>query len=192
MKFIAHGRRRCLLQKKEVTGPDKTTEGRVLMRRKRLSTLLLSGAVIFLLCSPVFSANAPQPKEAKQIVALVDKAAALIESKGKTAFPEFKKKGGDWLKGDTYIFILDMNGTTLMHPANPELETKNILDLKDVNGKAFIREFIETAKNKGSGWVDYIWPKPGEKSPSKKRSYVKTVKLPNGEMVLVGAGIYVK
>jgi cytochrome c len=137
------------------------------------------------------TADAPQSKEANQIVALVDKAAALTESKGKPAFPEFKKKGSEWLKGETYIFIIDMDGATLVHPANPELETKNIIDLKDSNGKAFIREFIATAK-KGSGWVDYMWPKPGEKNPSKKRSYIKSAKLPSGEMVLVGAGNYLK
>jgi cytochrome c len=83
-----------------------------------------------------------------------------------------------------------MNGTILMHPANPELETKSILDMKDANGKTFMREFIETAKNKGSGWVDYMWPKPGEKAPSKKLSYIKRAKIPNGETILVGAGIY--
>jgi len=43
---------------------------------------------------------------------------------------------------------------------------------------------------KGSGWVDYMWPKPGEKSPSKKVSYVKGAKMPTGEVVIVGAGIY--
>jgi signal transduction histidine kinase len=55
-----------------------------------------------------------------------------------------------------------------------------------------MREFIETAKTKGSGWVDYMWPKPGEKNPSKKLSYVKRTKMPDGEMVIVGAGTYVK
>jgi signal transduction histidine kinase len=85
-----------------------------------------------------------------------------------------------------------MNGTVLMHPANPELETKSILDMKDANGKAFMREFIETAKTKGSGWVDYMWPKPGEKSPFKKFSYIKRAKMPNEEMVILGAGIYVE
>lgn len=160
--------------------------------KKTLTTLLISCGVIWLFVFPAFSADAPQSKEAKQIVALVDKAAALTESKGKTAFPEFKKKGSAWLKGETYIFIADMNGTILMHPANPELETKSILDMKDANGKAFMREFIETAKAKGSGWVDYMWPKSGEKSPSKKLSYVKRATMPSGEMVVVGAGIYVK
>ena len=140
----------------------------------------------------LISADSPQSPEAKRLVALVDKAATLTESKGKTAFPEFKKKGSEWLKGETYIFIADMNGTILMHPANPELETKSIIDLKDANGKAFMREFIETAKTKGSGYVDYMWPKPGEKSPSKKLSYVKRTKMPAGEMVIVGAGTYIK
>jgi len=162
------------------------------MKRKTFTTLLISCGVLCLFLPRAFSADAPQSTEAKGIVALVDKAAALTESKGKTAFPEFKKKGSEWFKGETYIFIADMNGTILMHPANPELETKSILDIKDANGKAFMREFVETAKTKGSGWVDYMWPKPGEKSPSKKLSYIKRAKMPNGEMVLVGAGIYVK
>jgi len=162
------------------------------MKRKTLTTFFISCGVICLFCLRGFSADAPQSKEAKRIVALVEKAAALTESKGKAAFPEFKKKGSEWLKGETYIFIADMNGTILMHPANPELETKSILDMKDSNGKAFMREFIETAKTKGSGWVDYMWPKPGEKSPSKKLSFIKRAKMPNGEMVVVGAGMYAK
>ena len=160
------------------------------MKRKTLTNLLITCGVVCLFYPPAFSADSPQSPEAKRLVALVDKAAALTESKGKTAFPEFKKKGSEWLKGETYIFIADMNGITLMHPANPELEAKSILDMKDANGKAFMREFIETAKNKGSGWVDYMWPKPGEKSPSKKLSFVRRAKMPNGELVVVGAGIY--
>jgi Signal transduction histidine kinase len=162
------------------------------MKRKTLTNLLLTCGVVCLLYSPAFSADSPQSPEAKRLVALVDKAAALTESKGKTAFPEFKKKGSEWLKGETYIFIADMDGTILMHPANPELETKSIIDIKDTNGKTFMREFIETAKTKGSGWVDYMWPKPGEKSASKKLSYIKRTKMLDGKMVIVGAGIYVK
>jgi methyl-accepting chemotaxis protein len=160
------------------------------MKRQTFTALVNYCGVLCLFLPPAFSADATQSKEAKGIVALVDKAAALTESKGKTAFLEFKKKGSEWLKGENYVFIADMNGVILMHPANPELETKSILDLKDANGKAFMREFVETAKTKGSGWVEYMWPKPGEKTPSKKLSYIKRAKLPTGETVLVGAGIY--
>ena len=50
----------------------------------------------------------PDSAKAKQIAALVDKAAALVESKGKSAFPEFRKDGSEWRSGDTYLFVSDM------------------------------------------------------------------------------------
>ncbi|MCI0529097.1 MAG: cache domain-containing protein [Nitrospira sp.] len=156
------------------------------------SSILILFGVVYLFSFPGFSAEPPQSKEAKQIVALVDKATALIESKGKDAFPEFKKKDSEWYEGETYIFVDDMNGTVLILPVQPELEGKNLIDMKDTNGKPWMREFIETAKTKGSGWVDYMWPKPGEEKPSKKISYIKKTKIPDGETVIVGAGIYVE
>jgi len=161
------------------------------MKIKTFVAVFMVFGIAWLLSSPVFGAEATQSKEAKQIVALVDKAAVLVESKGKAAFPEFKKKGSEWYKGEAYLFINDLKGINLMHPASPELEGKDLIDLKDANGKALVREFIETAKNKGQGWVEYMWPKPGEKKPSKKLSYVRGAKMPDGETVVVGAGLYV-
>jgi len=51
------------------------------------------------------------------------------------------------------------------------------------------RAFIEKVKASGSGWVDYMWPKPGETQPSRKWSYVKAVSV-DGAPALVGAGFY--
>jgi cytochrome c len=68
------------------------------MKRRTLTTLLISCGVMCVFSPSAFSADAPQSKEAKRIVALVDKAAALIESKGKATFPEFKKKAANGLK----------------------------------------------------------------------------------------------
>ena len=163
------------------------------MKRKTLfNSILILFGVVYLFSFPAFSAEPPQSEEAKQIVALVARAAALIESKGRDAFPEFKKKDSKWYKGETYVFVDDMNGTVLVNPPTPEIEGKNLIDMKDAKGKALIREFIEIAKTKGSGWVDYWWPTPGEDKHSKKMSYIKKAKMPNGEMVIVGAGIYVE
>lgn len=164
------------------------------MKRTALyrSVLILFGAVC-LLASPGFSATLePQSGQAKQIKALVTKAAALIERKGKDAFPEFRKKGGTWYKEKTYVFVDDMNGIALVNPPSPEIEGKNVIDMKDAKGKVFVREFIQTAQSKGSGWVEYWWPKPGEAKPSRKMSYIRKAVMPNGEMVIVGAGIYVE
>lgn len=164
------------------------------MKRTALyrSVLILLGAVC-LLATPGYSATLePQSGQAKQIKALVTKAAALIERKGKDAFPELKKKGGPWYKEKTYVFVDDVNGIALVNPPSPEIEGKNVIDMKDAKGKVFVREFIQTAQSNGSGWVEYWWPKPGEAKPSRKMSYIRKAVMPNGEMVIVGAGIYVE
>jgi cytochrome c len=161
------------------------------MKRKTLfdSILILFG-VVYLFSFPGFSAGPPQSEEAKQIVALVNSAAALIEGKGKDAFSEFKKKDSKWYNEKIYVFVDGINGTVLVNPPSPDIEGKNLIDMKDAKGKALVREFIKTANTKGSGWVNYWWPKPGEDKPSKKMSYIKKAKMPTGEMVIVGAGIY--
>jgi len=150
--------------------------------------LILVGAM-YLLPFPAFSGE-HQTKEAKRIVALVNSAAALVESKGKDAFSEFEKKDGKWYKGKTYVFVDDMNGTVLVNPPSPEIVGKNLIDTQDAGGKALIREFIKIAETKGSGWVDYWWPRPGEDKPSRKMSFVRKAKMPDGKMVIVGAGMY--
>ncbi len=160
------------------------------MKRKTLySGILLFVGVIILLSPRISSSLEPQSEEAKQTMALVDQAASLLQSKGTEAFTEFRKKDSKWLKGDTYIFVFNMNGITLFHPTKPELEGKNTIDLKDVNGKAYIQEMIETAKTQESGWIDYMWPKQGESKPSKKSSYFKKVKV-GEETFIVGSGLY--
>jgi methyl-accepting chemotaxis protein len=143
-------------------------------------------------------AEEPQSEEAKQIKSLVDEAAALVESKGKEeAFAEFRKEGSKWLKGETYIFVIDITGTVRFHPVQPDLEGKNLRDLQDANGKAFVQEMLDLVKTQGSGWVEYMWPKPGETKPSKKLSYIKKATRKTTvayqvieETVIVGAGIY--
>ena len=157
---------------------------------KKLRTTMLAFLGVFLLFSAGFAASLePQTPQAKQIKAMVDKAAALIERKGNAAFPEFKKKGGEWFKGDTYIFVGDMKGKNLVNAAFPELEGKDTLDLKDANGKPIVQLFIDLLKNKDSGWVEYMWPRPGETKPVKKSTYLKKAKL-GKESVYVGAGFY--
>jgi signal transduction histidine kinase len=76
-----------------------------------------------------------------------------------------------------------------MHPIMYKMEGKLLIDLKDSNGKLFFTAMNEIAKTKGAGWVDYMWPKPGEKTPVLKVSYVKMVKV-DGENLVVCCGIY--
>jgi len=84
------------------------------------------------------------------------------------------------------FFCKKMDGTMLAHPMNAALIGKNMLDTKDKAGKAFIKDFADLAKEKGSGWVEYMWPKPGEETPAAKNSYVLKI----GDDMFVGAGYY--
>ncbi len=64
--------------------------------------------------------RALQPQEINRIEAMVIKAAALVESKGKqAAFAEFAKRDSEWWHGDTYLFAYDMDGNVLLNPAVP-------------------------------------------------------------------------
>jgi cytochrome c len=140
--------------------------------------------------SPASSQEAPPPSEkAKQTEALVNKAAALIDKNGKAALAEFRKKDSEWFHGDTYLFSYDMNANVLLNPAFPKREGTNVHGQKDAKGKLFHDEMIKTAETKGSGWVDYMFPKPGQTEPSQKWTYVKRVTI-DGVPGLVGSGFY--
>ncbi|WP_235007824.1 cache domain-containing protein [Caballeronia humi] len=119
----------------------------------------------------------------------MNKAADLINRKGKEAFQEFRVKGSEWFHGTTYLFVYDMNSKVLLNPAFPAREGTMVTGQKDANGKLFHDALIETAADKGSGWVDYMFPKPGQSTPSHKWTYVKSVKI-DGEAGLVGSGFY--
>ena len=160
-------------------------------RRLLCSGVSITFAFVVLLCATAHSAMPePQSKQAKQVNALVDKGAALVASKGKGAFLEFRKKGSAWFQGDLYLFVDDFNGNVLVNPPDPKIEGENIMNMKDAQGKPIIPAFIDLLKDRDSGWADYMWPKPGTDRPSRKLSYVRKVKMPSGEMVFVGAGIY--
>jgi signal transduction histidine kinase len=123
------------------------------------------------------------PDEAK---AMVEKAAALLAQDGKDkAFAVIDDSSGPFVDRDLYVFVLDMSGTTVAHGTNKALIGKSLLNLKDADGKLFIQEFLDLAKTKGEGWVDYKWPNPTTKKVESKSSFAKKV----GDYI-VGCGVY--
>ena len=91
--------------------------------------------------------------------------------------------------GDSgYFWINDMKSRMVMHPIKPALDGKDLSQLKDSNGKRIFAEFSDTVAKSGSGFVDYIWPKPGATEGAPKLSFVKGFK-PWG--YVIGTGIYI-
>jgi len=88
-----------------------------------------------------------------------------------------------------YFWIQDTDGNMVHHPIKPALNGKQLLDLKDPDGKLFFKEMDETAKRDGAGFVDYKWPKPGFEEPVDKISYIKLFE-PWGW--IIGGGVYLE
>ncbi|RIX45577.1 MAG: methyl-accepting chemotaxis protein [Rhodocyclales bacterium GT-UBC] len=87
-----------------------------------------------------------------------------------------------------YFWINDLNDMMVMHPIKPEMNGTKLDQLKDKNGKYFFVEFNRMVKAQGSGFVDYLWPKPGSDQGVPKISYVKGFE-PWGWVI--GSGIYI-
>src|ERR1700752_3334409 len=93
----------------------------------RLSTWLLTGAVVTMATTLAFAQDAPPATEqTKAVENLVNKAAALIDKDGKAAFAEFRKKNSAWFYGDSYLFAYDMKANVLLNPAFPQREETNV------------------------------------------------------------------
>jgi methyl-accepting chemotaxis protein len=88
-----------------------------------------------------------------------------------------------------YIWINDMHPKMVMHPIKPSLNGKDLSDFKDPNGKHLFNEFVKVCREKGEGFVDYMWPKPGYDKPVSKLSYVKLFKPWNW---IIGTGVYLQ
>lgn len=90
--------------------------------------------------------------------------------------------------GKDYFFIIDTDHNIVMHPIKPEINGKNMENFTDPKGKRLFAEMVKVCKAEGEGFVDYMWPKPGEEEPVSKLSYVK---LFDKWGWIVGTGIYV-
>lgn len=131
----------------------------------------------------------PPSPQSKKVEDLVNRAAALLDAQGRTAFAEFRKPNSEWWHGTTYLFAYDNHLNVLLNPAFPKREGTNPHGEKDANGKMFHDEFLKVVQAKGAGWVDYFFPKPGQTQLSHKWSYVKGFKA-SDVSGLIGAGFF--
>jgi cytochrome c len=121
-----------------------------------------------------------------EAVAMVKRVEAMFQTEGpETTFKAVTGQDKAFHDRDLYPFVYTLDGVCVAHGANPALVGKNLIDLKDQDGKFLIRELAATAKNPGVGWVDYKWPNPTTKLIEAKSSYVERM----GDY-FVGVGVY--
>lgn len=134
------------------------------------------------------TAHAAERGTAEEASTLVKKAVAYLKANGKEkAFAAFNDPKGQFVDRDLYIFVYDMQGInqSIGNGNAAKMVGKNLIDMRDTDGKYIIKSFIETANSKGKGWVDYKWPNPVTKAVESKSSYIEKV-----DDVIVGSGIY--
>jgi cytochrome c len=156
---------------------------------KRLTMACLTAAVSLCIALPLFGADTVATAK-KKAVDLVNKGIAHIKKAGQeNAFADFSDTKGGFVNGEYYLFVVDFDGLTLAHGGNPALVGKSLLELKDADGKFFIKEFIKAVKAKGAAWVDYKWSNPTTKKVEPKSTYVKRMA---GKNYFLGCGIYLQ
>jgi hypothetical protein len=115
-------------------------------------------------------------------------AIAFYKTSGREiALAEFTNPNGPFVQNEMYVFVLDFQGNMVAHGVNEKYTGKSFVDLKDSTGKSFIREIIEAANAKGSGWVEYQWYNPVTKVTRPKSVYFEKV-----DDLIVCSGIYIE
>jgi methyl-accepting chemotaxis protein len=89
---------------------------------------------------------------------------------------------------DDYFWINDLQPRMIMHPMKPELNGRDVSEIKDPSGMRLFVEFADVVKRQGAGFIGYEWPKPGLTKPQPKLSYVVGFK-PWGWVI--GTGVYI-
>lgn len=145
---------------------------------RRFTASLLS---CVLMAGTAFGESAT-PREA---VRKVEEAVRLIQEQSEDALHLLRDPDGPFRWKDSYIFVFLLDGTTVVHPDH---EGQDVRLLKDVYGTSFGLEFLALARSEVSqGWVEYWWPKPGQKQPALKIAFIKRVP---DTYYAVGAGVY--
>lgn len=132
-------------------------------------------------------------EDTKRLVKLVEDAATLMETKGSGAFAEFGRKGSRWFNDPYFLFVYDMDGNNLFHAAIPEFAGKNLIDLRDMNGKPLMKFMIDIGQKPqrdACGWVFYLWQEKNEFEPKWKSAYVRKVVMSDGRVCLIGSGLH--
>ncbi len=74
--------------------------------------------------------------------------------------------------GGTGYFFINRNTSCILHPIKPALEGMDLVNLKDTDGKYFIREFVKLTETWKEGFVSYKWLNPTSKKIEDKLTYI--------------------
>ena len=155
---------------------------------KRLLHAAFAALALVFFSAPGFAQDKAKQGTAAEATAMVEKAIAHIKKVGRDkAFADFNNKSGPFTDRDLYVVVYDMKGKVLAHGANEKMIGKDLIDLRDSDGKYFVKERVDMM-SKGptaKGWQDYKFMNPVSKQIEPKKMYLQRF-----EDIIVGCGIY--
>lgn len=132
------------------------------------------------LATPGYATTADEAK------ALSERASAYIKQVGEDkAFSDFTRPDGGFTQGELYVFCYDHDGVNKAHGANAAFVGKNLLHIKDPDGKEVNSEIVKLGFEQGTGWIDFKWPNPVTKKIQQKSAYIMRTNA-----VVCGVGYY--
>lgn len=161
------------------------------MNRKQTIGLAL-GLCAAMITGATFAANDAKegtPATADEAVAMVKKGVAYIKANGKDkGFAEITKRDSkDFHDRDLYLAVHKLDGTCVAHGTNEKMVGKNFIEMKDIDGKEYIKERVDFAKAKANFWTDYKFNNPVSKKIEPKTAYCERL-----DDYIVCGGVYKK
>ena len=157
----------------------------------RFDTKFLAASAAFCIAAIGAGGNALAQKKAEfaskdEAQAMVKKGIAFIKKEGKEkGYAEITSKQGQFTDRDLYLVVYGLDGVVRAHGANEKMVAKNLIDLKDVDGKPFVKERVELAQSKGTFWQDYKFSNPVSKKIEPKQMYCEKL-----DDTVVCGGVY--
>jgi cytochrome c len=134
-----------------------------------MKAIHVAAALVLLSCTAGTAAEYATKDEA---VAMVKKAYAFIKSEGsQKAYSEISNKAGRFTDRDLYVVVYGLDGKVLAHGANERLIGKDMIDATDVDGKYFVKERTELARQQNEFWQDYKFVNPVTKKVEPKQMF---------------------
>ena len=135
--------------------------------------------------SSVLAAEGGATKD--EAVAMVKKGVAYVKSAGKDkAYADISDKANaEFHHQDLYLTVYALDGTVKAHGSNAKMIGKNLIELKDIDGKAFVKERVDMAKTNATFWQDYKFTNPETKKIEPKSMYCEKL-----DDTVVCGGIY--
>ncbi|HPX90472.1 MAG: Cache domain protein [Spirochaetes bacterium ADurb.Bin218] len=137
-----------------------------------MKNFFVKWGAFLLFCALFFSMVELSAASKDEVKAMVKKVEAYYKANGREkTFAEVQKDKGQFEKGELYVYIFDMNATVLAHPKLPSWVGKSFINLKDADGKFFIKEALDKLKTQKECWIDYKWNNPETKKIGLKHGY---------------------